>query len=198
MPSSAAAGALSRAFTVNRVQLSAALRGRQAIPARRIVRHSSDSTARHSFGHAWVALGLALAVHVADEAAHDFLALYNPNALAIQQRLGGFPFPPTFSLTAWLTGLSLAVAAWLALAPLAYRRRRRLLPLAITLSVVHIANGLGHVITSLWLDRAAPGVWSAPLLVATAVWMLTVIPRVRRSASPPTPNLPVLRNRDDG
>lgn len=157
-----------------------------------------DSTAQRSFGHAWIALGLALAVHVADEAAHDFLALYNPTALAIQERLGGFPFPPTLSFPTWLTGLIVVVAAWLALAPLAYHGRRWLPPLAIILSVVHIANGLGHLMTSLWLGRAAPGVWSAPLLVASAVWMLTVVQRVRRSPRPPPPNILVLSSRDEG
>lgn len=147
--------------------------------------HGSDSGPQRTFGHAWIALGLALAVHVADEATNDFLALYNPTALAIQERLGGLPLPPTFSFTAWLTGLTLVVLAWLGLAPLAYRGRRWLLPLATTLSVIHIANGLAHSLTSLWLGRAAPGVWSAPLLVASAVWMLTVVPRVRRSPSSP-------------
>lgn len=134
-----------------------------------------------TFGHAWVALGLALAVHVADEAANDFLALYNPTALAIQERLGGFPFPPTFSFTGWLGGLIVAVLAWLGLAPLAYQGRRWLLPLATTLSVIHILNALGHTLTSLWLGRPAPGVWSSPLLAASAVWMLTVVRRVRHA-----------------
>ena len=143
----------------------------------------SDSTTWRAFGHAWVALGLALALHVADEAAHDFLALYNPTALALQARLGGIPFPPTFSFATWLTGLALAVVTWLAFAPLAYRGHRWLLPLAIGLSILHIANGLVHGLTSLWLARPAPGVWSAPLLVASAVWMLTVVRHVRRRAS---------------
>jgi hypothetical protein len=148
------------------------------------VPHASDSPAQRTFGHAWIALGLALAVHVADEAAHDFLALYNPTALALRERLGGFPFPPTFTFSTWLGGLTLLVIAWLALAPLAYRGRRWLLPLAIAFSIIHIANGLGHAITSLWLGRAAPGVWSAPLLLASAVWLLTATHRVRRVASP--------------
>ena len=138
-----------------------------------------------TFGHAWIALGAALAVHVADEAAHDFLALYNPNALAIQERLGGLPFPPTFSFTAWLTGLILAVIAWLALAPLAYRGYRWLVPLATIGSIVHVANGVGHVITSFRLGRAAPGVWYAPLLLASAVWMLTVLRHRRRARGAP-------------
>lgn len=146
--------------------------------------HAPRLATQRSFGHAWVALGAALAVHVADEAAHDFLALYNPNARAIQERLGGFPFPPTFSFTAWLTGLIVAVIAWLALAPLAYRGHRWLLPLAAIGSMVHVANGVGHVITSFWLGRAAPGVWSAPLLLASAVWMLTILRHLRRARAP--------------
>jgi hypothetical protein len=162
-----------------------------SIPVRRIVPHASNSAVQRSFGHAWIALGLALAVHIADEAAHDFLALYNPNALAIQERLGGFPFPPTFSFAAWLTGLLLVVLAWLGLAPLAYCGRRWLLPLATALSVIHIANALGHGLTSLWLGRPAPGVWSAPLLAASAVWMLMVVQRVRRAPMPRPPDLAV-------
>ena len=155
------------------------------------VSHPTEVAAPRTFGHAWVAVGLALAVHVADEAAHDFLALYNPSALAIQQRLGGFPFPPTFSFTTWLAGLLLAVVAWLALAPLAYRGRRWLLPLATIASVVHVANGLGHILTSFWLGRAAPGVWSAPLLLASALWMLTVLRRLRRAPRSSSPEIAV-------
>ena len=131
-----------------------------------------------TFGHAWIALGLALAIHVADEAANDFLSLYNPTALAIQQRLG-FGFPPTFSFAGWLTGLMLIVLAWLSLAPLAYAGRRWLLPLATVLSVIHIANGIGHSLTSLWLERPVPGVFSSPLLIASAIWMLVVVHRIR-------------------
>jgi hypothetical protein len=131
-----------------------------------------------TFGRAWMALGLALAVHVADEALNDFLALYNPTALTIRERLG-VPFPPTFSFAAWITGLTLVVAAWLALTPLAYRGRRWLIPLATVLSIIHIVNGLGHGLMSLALGRAAPGVWSAPLLIASAIWMLTTVRRMR-------------------
>jgi hypothetical protein len=160
-------------------------------PVEMSVSPPTEVAAPRTFGHAWVAVGLALAVHVADEAAHDFLALYNPSALAIQQRLGGFPFPPTFSFTTWLAGLLLAVVAWLALAPLAYRGRRWLLPLATIATVVHVANGLGHILTSFWLGRAAPGVWSAPLLLASAVWMLTVLRRLRRAPRSSSPEIAV-------
>lgn len=165
------------------------LPSRSRVSNTEIVPHPSDHSVNRTFGHAWIALGLALGVHVADEAANDFLALYNPTARVIQERLGGFPFPPTLSFTTWLTGLVLAVLAWLGLSPLAYRGRRWLLPLATALSVIHIANAFGHSLTSLWLGRPAPGVWSAPLLAASAVWMLIIVRRVHRGPGPRPPDI---------
>ena len=124
---------------------------------------ANDDSTLTTFGRAWIALGV-----------------YNPTALSIRERLG-VPFPPTFSFTAFITGLTLVVVAWLALTPLAYQGRRWLISLATVLSVIHIVNGLGHGVVSLALGRAAPGVWSAPLLIASAVWMLTVVRRLRHA-----------------
>jgi len=55
---------------------------------------SSNAT---SFGWAWLAATIALALHLADEARHDFLGSYNPRALQIRRWLGGIRFPPTFT-----------------------------------------------------------------------------------------------------
>jgi hypothetical protein len=55
-----------------------------------------------SFGLPWLAVNAAFALHVLDEATSDFLAWYNPRALAIRRALGGFPFPPTFTFRPWL------------------------------------------------------------------------------------------------
>ena len=55
------------------------------------------------FGRAWVALTLALACHVVDEAATDFLSVYNPIVLDLRSRLGWFPMP-TFTFGVWLAG----------------------------------------------------------------------------------------------
>ena len=49
----------------------------------------TESVVRH--GWAWVALTLALAVHVADEALTDFLSVYNPTVEAIRAR---YPWVP--------------------------------------------------------------------------------------------------------
>lgn len=60
------------------------------------------------YGWAWVALCLALAIHVIDEALTDFLSVYNPMIKALRQRWRFLPLP-TFSFGVWLSGLILAV-----------------------------------------------------------------------------------------
>jgi hypothetical protein len=69
------------------------------------------STSR-GWGTTWVALSLALALHVWDEAAHDFLAVYNPTVLSIRERLPFLPLP-TFTFGEWLFGLIVGVGALL-------------------------------------------------------------------------------------
>lgn len=123
-------------------------------------------------GLAWLVAVIALALHVADEASHDFLAWYNPRALRIRQALHGVPFPPTFTFFPWLIGLTVAVLALAALTPLAYAGRPWLRPLAFLLAAIHLGNGLLHLGASLLARRQVPGVWSAPLLLVAGAWLL--------------------------
>lgn len=124
-----------------------------------------------SFGWAWFAATLALALHVADEATHDFLAWYNPRARQIRRRLGGLPFPPTFTFASWLFGLIAAVLILAALTPFAYAGRRWLRPFAYVLAAIHAANGLAHLTGSVLARRPVPGVLSAPILLISASWL---------------------------
>lgn len=122
------------------------------------------------FGWAWLAATAALAIHVADEASHDFLAWYNPSALRIRRALG-LPFPPTFTFVPWLIGLLVAVLLLAALTPQAFAVARWLRPVAYVVAVVHVANGLLHLGAAAFARRAVPGVWSAPLLLFTGSWL---------------------------
>ena len=124
-----------------------------------------------SFGWAWVAATIALALHVADEATHDFLSWYNPRALRIRRALGGLPFPPTFTFVPWLVGLTGAVLLLAALAPSAYLGKPWLRPAAYVLSVILVGNGFVHLIGSLLARRLVPGTLSAPLLLVTGGWL---------------------------
>jgi len=123
------------------------------------------------WGWAWVALCLAMAVHVTDEALTDFLSVYNPTARAIRQRLPFLPLP-IFTFDVWLAGLILAIVILLGLSFFVFRGARWLKPLAYVFAVIMLANGLGHIAGSFYLGRLMPGVYSSPLLLAASIYLL--------------------------
>ena len=77
----------------------------------------TDSTYR--FGWAWVTLCAALGLHIADEAATDFLSIYNPTVIELR-RVIPFFVAPTFGFREWLAGLIFVDAALFCLSPLAF------------------------------------------------------------------------------
>jgi len=131
------------------------------------------------FGFAWLGLTFALALHVADEAAHDFLSVYNPSVTAIRQHLPFLPLP-TFTFPVWLTGLIFGVLLLLALSPLAFRGNRWIRRLSYPLAALMFANGLGHIGGSLYFQNLMPGVWSSPLLLLASAWLFLSARRAGR------------------
>ncbi len=123
------------------------------------------------FGVPWLVLCGAFAIHVADEALTDFLSVYNPAVRAIRAR---FPFLliPTFTFRVWLTGLVVAVLVLASLTPVAFRGAPGLRPVAYVYGIVMAGNGLLHVFGSIHVRRALPGVYSAPILLAGAIFLL--------------------------
>ncbi len=77
-------------------------------------------TSNRRLGMAWVIFALALAVHVTDEATHDFLSTYNSSVRTIRARLPFLPLP-TFSFGVWLTLLIAGIILLLCLSPVAFR-----------------------------------------------------------------------------
>jgi hypothetical protein len=130
---------------------------------------------------AWVALCAAFALHVLDEAANDFLSWYNPNALALRALVPWLPVP-VFTFRVWISGLTVAVIALAALTPFVRRGRRWLVPVAYVYAIVHVANAIGHIVVSIAGRWFAPGVYSSPVLLAAALWLLYETDRARRSA----------------
>lgn len=139
---------------------------------------TAHAHARRRHGIAWLALTAALAVHVADEAAHDFLSLYNPNAAAIRAALPFLPLP-AFTLTSWLASLAVAVIVLAGLSAAAFRGARWAVPASIAYAGLMAANGLLHSLGSLALGRPLPGVYSSPLLLVAAAWLLVAARRAR-------------------
>ena len=68
------------------------------------------------WGVAWLLLSLAFAMHVADEAFNDFLAVYNPIAADVRERWPLLALP-TFTFGVWITQLFLALTALFMLTP---------------------------------------------------------------------------------
>jgi hypothetical protein len=124
------------------------------------------------FGFAWLGFGLAVAIHVLDEATHNFLAFYTPNARAIRARFPFLPLPE-FTFESWLTSLAVAIAIFLCLSPFAFRGMRwarvAAFPVAI---VVGILNACGHTLASIFYHRWMPGVYSSPLLLLAAIFLI--------------------------
>jgi hypothetical protein len=125
---------------------------------------------RYPLGRAWLTLTGALALHVADEAAHDFLAVYNPAVRALREAAPWLPLP-TFNFGLWLTGLILAVMLLFAFTPVAVHGRRWIVVVAHVYALLMLGNGTVHLGYSVYSHAVMPGAWSSPLLLATAVWL---------------------------
>lgn len=74
-----------------------------------------------------------------------------------------------------------------AASPLAFRGARALRPVAYALGALMTANGLAHIIASLVTGRLIPGVYSAPVLLAAALWLLVTLRRTTRSEATTNP-----------
>ena len=135
--------------------------------------------ANRRVGQAFVALCAALAIHVADEAATGFLAVYNPTVTAIRERLPWLPLP-VFGFEIWITGLIAAILALLVLSAFVFRGDRWTRPVAYAFAILMLVNALGHTagtlfgrtIESVRFSGPMPGFYSSPLLAAASIYLL--------------------------
>jgi hypothetical protein len=135
-----------------------------------VVPESRQDSRRRAWGWSWIALTSSLALHVLDEAANDFLSVYNPAVRAIRARLPFLPLP-AFTFRAWLAGLIAAVLVLACLTPLAFRGNAGLRYLAYPYAVLMFGNGSLHILASITRGSLMPGVHSSPLLLASSVWL---------------------------
>jgi hypothetical protein len=149
-----------------------------------------ELTPASGFGRAWVALTIAFALHVIDEASTGFLSIYNPTVTVLRSRWGWFPMP-TLQVREWLVGLIIAVAICFALTPLAARNVAWLRPLAWFYALIMFFNGMGHTLTTILghtvaavpVVRPAPGFYSSPFLLIGSVWLIVQL-RASRAIRP--------------
>ena len=136
----------------------------------------SIKRARRRWGVAWVGLTLALAVHVTDEALTGFLSLWNPFAESLRGRVSWSPLP-TFHFGDWLTAQVILLLVLIALSGLVFQGVALMRPVSYVFASLMMLNGIGHLAASWHLGRLAPGVYSAPLLLATAGFLLVSVRR---------------------
>ena len=113
-------------------------------------------------GWAWIALTLCLALHVMDEASHDFLSLYNPIALRIRQAAPVLPIP-VFTFLMGLLGF-----------PLSRARPREGKYAKLFMSAVSYAVFYNlQLIAKTWVEqgvvKSIPGLWWPHLLMALLI-----------------------------
>jgi hypothetical protein len=129
-----------------------------------------DSNQR--FGIYWLFFGYTLALHVLDEAGHDFLSVYNPNALAIRRAVP-FLHVPVLTLHDFLGIMALFLTVLLSLTSLALRGLKWVRAIAIPISLIAgILNGTMHIVSSIYMQRMMPGVYSAPLILLSGMLLL--------------------------
>ena len=114
-------------------------------------------------------------MHVVDEALTDFLSVYNPAVRAIRARFPFLPLP-TFTFPVWLGGLITVTIVLFALSPAAFRGEPVMRPAAYVFGVVMAGNGMLHLVGSVYMRKAMPGVYSAPIILAAAIYLLASVP----------------------
>jgi hypothetical protein len=137
-----------------------------------IAKNASKPAVGRQWGLAWVSLCLAFAVHVADEALTDFLSVWNPFVRSVHARFSWAPLP-TFEFVVWLGALIAGVIVLLFLSLFVFAGAAWMRPLSYFFALVMMANGLAHIAASLYLSRLIPGVYSSPLLLVAAGFLLT-------------------------
>jgi hypothetical protein len=128
---------------------------------------------------AWIALCVALALHVFDEAATGFLAVYNPTVMALRQRKPWLPLP-VFTFGVWLAGLVSVNALLFCLSVFVVRGARWMRPIGYAFAVIMLANGLIHILgtilgrtlASIRIPRPMPGFYSSPIVLLASVYLL--------------------------
>jgi hypothetical protein len=144
---------------------------------------SDRATLRRRHWLAWIALCGALAIHVADEALTDFLAIYNPTVVGLRDEYPWLRLP-TFTFENWLALLIFAVVALIAVSYFVWRGRWAMRPISHVFAGFMLLNGLLHIAGSIYLGKLMPGVYSSPLLLAASVFLIVSTRAYSRSREP--------------
>jgi len=135
---------------------------------------------RSRLSQAWVALTLALAVHVVESALRDYLSFYNPLAMSLRDMLL-WTWMPTFTFAAWIGGWTVILAALFGMAWFAAYGARWVVWAAFAYAEVTFLFAAAKLGFAVYLEKAIPGVYTAPLILAASTWLTLESLRALRS-----------------
>ena len=131
---------------------------------------------------AWIALCLALALHIADEASTGFLAVYNPTIMALRAKRPWLPLP-VYTFGAWLAGLVVVNFLLLCLSIFVLRGAHWMRPLCYVFAIIMFTNGLVHIggtirgrtVASVQFPRPMPGFYSSPFMLLASAYLFCAL-----------------------
>ena len=115
-------------------------------------------------GRAWLLLSLSLFLHALDETLGGYLYFFESRAQASR-------FLPGFGFGVWASLLALLCLSMFLLTPLATRRARGMVVFAPIMASLLGLNGTAHIAGWLWWGWPASGVYTAPLLLLSSVYV---------------------------
>jgi hypothetical protein len=118
-----------------------------------------------------MALCVALAIHVADEALTDFLEWYNPAVRALRETYPALLLP-TFTFEVWLALLIFATVMLTASSYFVWKGRWAMRPISYVFAVFMLTNGLLHIAGSLYRREFMSGVYTSPLLIVASIALI--------------------------
>ncbi len=125
---------------------------------------------RSRLPQAWLALTVALTFHVIEGALRNYLDFYNPLAMSLRDMML-WTWMPTFTFAAWIGGWIVILAALYGMTWFAAYAVRWMVWFAIAYAEVIFLFAAAKLGFAIYLQKAIPGVYTAPLLLIASSWL---------------------------
>lgn len=122
------------------------------------------------FTRAWLLLCAALAVHIADEARHGFLGLWNPTVRHLRARHPWLVLP-TFTFPVWISLLALGLLGFLIVTRWVRRGLKWTVYAAYGFAFLMLSNAVAHLAFSIYKQQWMPGAETSPLLLIASLYL---------------------------
>lgn len=125
---------------------------------------------RSRLSQAWLAVTFALMLHVLEGALRNYLDFYNPLAMSLRDMLL-WTWMPTFTLAAWLGGWTAILTVLYGMTWFAAYAARWMVWAAIAYAEVMFLFAAAKIGFAIYLEKAIPGLFTAPLLLIASAWL---------------------------